>query len=818
MAVRHNPCLTAQITTYAAACYLAPASLGTHLLDHATGPSLADAKASTASIHRRALRLSCSGRRLPKSTFTRMPYKYHPLARSDIRLLTLEPGSSDPAIPICCTLDHVSRPRISNPAPGKCFKGDGHVWPETQKLHDPVIIFKAEAEDRARRHHPPPGPYTPWEPEDDARLPWRHAFGDYVALSYVWGAPVPKRCILINNHQFPVSPNLFDALIQLRQSRRIHQGFKIWVDAICINQADTEERSEQVSRMRDIYESAWQVVIWLGREADNSELAFAALSSFASFSRTDTPLGVFAREPWQFDARPLFLITSVYEMPLRRSVYEALFFLFTRPYWQRLWVLQEVAMARSDAPVLCGSSCITWRDIHDASLFIAQDESSLGRDIVASARPRIITNWSNEFGRSRVISERQWASERMWELLVEIMSLQRNQKQPRSRGFATEIFRPLLLGRDASVSEEKDRIYGLLGFKEIACMVTTEPNYKLPLDVIYLEFTTRILTTGNFNILRLVSRSSGLVYARRSSGEPKSEFKNARAMPVVRSWISSNVGLRKKIMVGTECLHGLPSWAVCWTCKPAPTAQLRAPYEAAGSMSPVSMTFGAGLSFLTSGYIVDTVGSLSAFYRNEADRSYPLNTFPTDVSLYGDLESTRDAFWRTIVADTTNKGRRTAPESYSALLDPRMWGWGIDGVYNNGFSLRDLMARNFDLILCGYTLKQLIFGRKKGFLWQDMLRTHPLMNATKEQLEAISWAVNCTAWRRILGTENGRMGLGPAATRAGDAVAILPGCDTPLILRESGDGWTVVGECYIHGVMYGEVVEMFREPSPIRLY
>jgi hypothetical protein len=112
--------------------------------------------------------------------------------------------------------------------------------------------------------------------------------------------------------------------------------------------------------------------------------------------------------------------------------------------------------------------------------------------------------------------------------------------------------------------------------------------------------------------------------------------------------------------------------------------------------------------------------------------------------------------------------------------------------------------------LCGYTLEGLIFGPENCTQkWRRLSRTEIFSNPTEEQREAMAWAVNATAWRRLMGTCGGRMGLAPAAARVGDRVAVLVGCRTPIVLRREGlAGWSVVGECFVHGAMYGEVVPM----------
>ena len=89
----------------------------------------------------------------------------------------------------------------------------------------------------------------------------------YEALSYTWGDPLDTRTVMLKDQPFQVTKNLEAALRNLRH-RLIH-GTKsndrvLWIDAICINQTDIQERNVQVRRMLDIYKSATRVVIWLG--------------------------------------------------------------------------------------------------------------------------------------------------------------------------------------------------------------------------------------------------------------------------------------------------------------------------------------------------------------------------------------------------------------------------------------------------------------------------------------------------------------------------------------------------------------------------
>lgn len=85
----------------------------------------------------------------------------------------------------------------------------------------------------------------------------------YEALSYTWGSPLPVRTIHLNSKKFCVTPSLHAALQHLR---RVDEPRILWVDAVCINQFDFAERSQQVGLMRRIYSQASSVCVWLGAQ------------------------------------------------------------------------------------------------------------------------------------------------------------------------------------------------------------------------------------------------------------------------------------------------------------------------------------------------------------------------------------------------------------------------------------------------------------------------------------------------------------------------------------------------------------------------
>ncbi|KAI4596187.1 hypothetical protein KJ359_005694 [Pestalotiopsis sp. 9143b] len=98
---------------------------------------------------------------------------------------------------------------------------------------------------------------------------------EYRALSYCWGDASKQSTIICNGHRLPATPNLVAALrCLLSKGKANNLSLTFWVDSICINQRNNEEKRVQVVLMGDIYRQALQVLVWLGPASDSSDLAF----------------------------------------------------------------------------------------------------------------------------------------------------------------------------------------------------------------------------------------------------------------------------------------------------------------------------------------------------------------------------------------------------------------------------------------------------------------------------------------------------------------------------------------------------------------
>jgi hypothetical protein len=196
---------------------------------------------------------------------------------------------------------------------------------------------------------------------------------DYVALSYTWGDLNNTLPIFVDGATLPVTVNLVWALQQFQPTAG-EPGVTIWVDAVCINQGDDAEKSWQVQMMHTIYENAYVVLIWLGPEADGSDNAFKKLEiagkeaakyeivrewecrfwSAKWIGEQLPPLPMGRDEPTIVDVLSGFTVNDSDDTTIPLTATLAL---LSRQWWQRVWVLQELAAA--ELPLfVCGSKMI----------------------------------------------------------------------------------------------------------------------------------------------------------------------------------------------------------------------------------------------------------------------------------------------------------------------------------------------------------------------------------------------------------------------------------------------------------------------------
>lgn len=155
---------------------------------------------------------------------------------------------------------------------------------------------------------------------------------DYVALSYTWGSAIPSIPILVNGTATMVTENLYMALLHLRKGKVP----RVWVDALCINQINMNERSIQVSQMAEVYQGASKVFVWLGESNEMTRRAFEELYKMTQHIGWDN-----------------IIPAEYFDTDGVHPEWTAMCELLYRPWFRRVWIIQEILHARH-ALFVCG--------------------------------------------------------------------------------------------------------------------------------------------------------------------------------------------------------------------------------------------------------------------------------------------------------------------------------------------------------------------------------------------------------------------------------------------------------------------------------
>jgi hypothetical protein len=268
----------------------------------------------------------------------------------------------------------------------------------------------------------------------------------FVALSYVWGDPKITVQIELMGAPKQITTNLFAALVRL-QERGLNQ--QIWIDALCINQANNFEKSHQVPLMRQIYRRADEVLCWLGTEDEETPLAFDLLERWADAILSMSP----SLEKWSRGKEMRQAVASI-ERPFDEQEWRAVKSLFRRAYWERIWIVQEVSLAHRSI-LICGNYEIDFEKVLWIHRVWVGGNLQLARLEEAITDPTYPERFNDFMAIIRDQIDAQLPR-----------NLEGREGSPIARALSAF---PFLLKRASSLSatDARDKIYGLIGLLEV---------------------------------------------------------------------------------------------------------------------------------------------------------------------------------------------------------------------------------------------------------------------------------------------------------------------------------------------------------------
>jgi hypothetical protein len=294
---------------------------------------------------------------------------------------------------------------------------------------------------------------------------------EYRALSYTWGPPSPVQEIFVNDRPLLVRHNLFNFLqafraYLLKLQSRSSDGNEIqwvWIDQICIDQSAIDERNHQVRMMADIYKRASRVYVWLGRFDEIAEAVMEALKRHRRERIYDS-----YHVHWlerkvsheRIEEQKNNITAATNDRNWTKALTgPALQHFFGNPYWTRLWIVQEIMLAK-DILIMCGKTLLPWKDLRH---FCTYGQDSLPLDAKQAVPEQVL--WLAQHDSSAI----------------------RYTYQDLLRAFCTNV-----------CEDPRDKIYGLQGLvREIDKMDEAEIDYTKPVHVVYQHTIKAMLLSRN---------------------------------------------------------------------------------------------------------------------------------------------------------------------------------------------------------------------------------------------------------------------------------------------------------------------------------
>ena len=261
-----------------------------------------------------------------------------------------------------------------------------------------------------------------------------------------------------------ISKNISEALHSIRTNTNIRT---IWADAICINQADDDEKSWQVGQMGMIYRRAEAVVSWLGPANPRDRQTFADLQSLQG------------KEVWTNAGLFNFLQSGegVQKRFCTSESFLALKEILEKPYWARIWILQELVSAK-ERIYLCGNMCL--KDVDRILCFLL-------------SWPDTGTQGATQSVRSQLTSTRG---------SITVLAVKAYQLRNRTYDFRAETYSliHLLRGlRHLEAPDAGDLIFALMSISQD--WEGMLPDYSKTVEAVFTETAINLLAKGNHDIL-----------------------------------------------------------------------------------------------------------------------------------------------------------------------------------------------------------------------------------------------------------------------------------------------------------------------------
>jgi len=654
---------------------------------------------------------------------------YHQLLKVSICLSCQSKRISAPALPYSFnkTMAHLKRPLSEDPE-------DPEEVISVKRWQPSISTFQERY-----RHSPLPNETSirllrllPGERNSDIRC--RLEFADinnlpkFGGISYTWGDPADKEKIICDEGYLFVPSNLVDALRVLRKEK---DALLLWGDAACIDQSNVSERGHQVNLMGKVFAGAERVHIWLGQSDGDAEEAFGCIHDILEIDESvpcgsrDTVEGTKALE--------------AYFGNIPSTRWNAFARLTARPWFTRIWVIQEVGLA-PEATVMCGELEINWNLLVKASRFIEC-----------------------------------WPFEERSDFLDGVGYIGDISRIYERRSYEISFIYILDRGREQNSSDPRDKVFALLGHpsakRKSGKVTIVQADYSKAKAEVYQELAVELM------------RDHGNLYP-----------------------LSAVVHLSVDLTEENATASWVPQWDFTHYL-PHMLTRNQNGFRATASTNPTFLFPSSSNILQVEGFIFDTVLC-------QAEEILTVNHIPKQgIPSGGSGNYIRVLYDMAIGWQDSSNSDKTANDSKRILALTL----AAEGSHLSRYRELDPDQRARLLLadFAEYWIQNCATNneRANGIL-------NPGIDSLSIDFEGLpppsahsyrSVAIRALKRRRLFYSKKGYFGLGPAVMQPGDIVCVLFGAQVPFILRRKDSRYQLVGESYVHGIMYGEAIKMLED-------
>lgn len=607
----------------------------------------------------------------------------------------------------------------------------------------------------------------------------------YYALSYCWGSCERDAYIVCNGKFLGVTTQLRQGIRELQEIPAL-AGSWVWIDQVSINQDDPDERSHQVSLMRDIYIKSVRTVVWLGPSDGPCEGGYSLAERLAKVCRSNkystSTMGWKMRHPKRSLSEEL-------DENLRRTVprinsqpWEELRHMLSKPWFSRIWVVQEVDLSREAPLLVYGGKARDLRPPLMAGRWIGGPRAAAQQTFSPQEVPLQPPPLSNYC---------------LGDLFMILSSRQR---------WSLEAL--LLHTLDHEATDPRDHIFALLGIaKETASTGSSSPwppelrpDYREKPEVVFQRATSFIIIQSG--------RLTPLLLLAAGNTTKKKENDHADCCSIAMTTTKTSEQQEEQVL--------LPSWVPDYGAKPTLPCAMSVRLSSKTRAVEVTIPWRASRHLVAHPQVID--GHLLTLEGCEVEQIIWTST-ATDgpkerdaLQLFRWLDGAAGALSSLSDNFETDEYEMIVRDFFDSFINT------ISAVYNDGtrrprrqdvLEYMDLQESTVHPEADHEHFQQSHFRKMRSHFLSSIICSS---STESPRLCSVSELIDfflTHPWNIFL-TKTGRLGIGKSMFSKGDIVAVLWGGAMPFILRPLGENYTLLGPCVILKWMDGLAVDEWK--------